>query len=409
MTFHGAGYVCVGVADRSCTLDADSALFAANLRWRFRVHQRSFGGAERNVGFAQRKSSAVCLARESWIHGLQVQRASVCGPVLRSPSYGSKRHGNQVIEPRVPEKASATQGWRRPTGHVGSNRKMSASRRAWQKSGILWHEVLRNVGLDSDGRKRTHLGMLLLILRVRVDNALHQRKLDNDCPENTGLGSAEFEEATATVPSATCRRASRRRRPLPFPADCFSSGSGGDLQLRQKRLQLQIALQFMLDGGLRWHRHDERCQLRRVVGREGPLARGSYTISLHSAPVFDAQPTSSDVHNRLSITSVAPVPHCSVCDVDEAFSVDESYTIFEVDCRFDCVKLVAVKPVLMKYAFDATHERRPVFLEIERCWTTCSVILTRPCMSSKRLIPPEVERTTAKRILAVTAILMRRL
>ena len=52
---------------------------------------------------------------------------------------------------------------------------------------------------------------------------------------------------------------------------------------------------------------------------EGPLARGSYTMSLHSTPVFDAQPTSSDVHNRLSITFVAPVSHCSVCDVDEAF------------------------------------------------------------------------------------------
>ena len=81
-----------------------------------------------------------------------------------------------------------------------------------------------------------------------------------------------------------------------------------------------MGLQFVLDGGLRvrGHRPDERCQLRRSVGREGPLARGSYTISLHSAPVFDAQPTSPDVHNQLSITFVAPVSHCSVCDVDEA-------------------------------------------------------------------------------------------
>ena len=66
--------------------------------------------------------------------------------------------------------------------------------------------------------------MLLLILRVRVGYGLHLRKLDNDCPENTGLGFAECEEATGTVPSVVCRRASRRQRPLPFPADCSRQG-----------------------------------------------------------------------------------------------------------------------------------------------------------------------------------------
>ena len=84
--------------------------------------------------------------------------------------------------------------------------------------------MLRNVGHDSDGRKRTHLGVLLPILRVRVDNGLHLRKLGNDCPENTGLGFAVCEEATGTVPSVACRRASRRWRPLPFPADCSHLG-----------------------------------------------------------------------------------------------------------------------------------------------------------------------------------------
>ena len=91
-------------------------------------------------------------------------------------------------------------------------------------SGIRWHWVLRNVGHDSDGRKRTHLGTMLLILRVRVENGLHLRKLDNDCPENTGLGFAECDEATGTVPLVARRRASRRRRPLPFPADCSHLG-----------------------------------------------------------------------------------------------------------------------------------------------------------------------------------------
>ena len=45
-------------------------------------------------------------------------------------------------------------------------------------------------------------------------------------------------------------------------------------------------------------------------GAEGLPARGSYTISVHAAPVFDALPTSSVVHDRLSLTSVVPVVHC---------------------------------------------------------------------------------------------------
>ena len=73
---------------------------------------------------------------------------------------------------------------------------------------------------------------------------------------------------------------------------------------------------------------------------------------------------------RLSVTFVTPVSHCSVCDVDEAFSGSGSYTIFEVDGRFDGnlesrIRLVGVKPVFMKYAVDKKHERRQVFLEFE--------------------------------------------
>ena len=47
-------------------------------------------------------------------------------------------------------------------------------------------------------------------------------------------------------------------------------------------------------------------------GAEGLPARGSDTRSVHAAPVFDALPTSSDVHDRLSITCVVLVLHCSV-------------------------------------------------------------------------------------------------
>ena len=115
----------------------------------------------------------------------------------------------------------------------------------------------------------------------------------DDFPENTGLGFAKYEEATKTVPSVARSRAFRRRRQLPFWLV---------VPIREWRLPLY---------DVPW-------------SAERRLARGSYTRSVPSAPVFDAQSTSSDVHNRLSITFVTPVSHCSVCDVDEAFSVVEA-------------------------------------------------------------------------------------
>ena len=58
-------------------------------------------------------------------------------------------------------------------------------------------------------------------------------------------------------------------------------------------------------------------------------------MSVHAAPVFDALPTSSDVHDRLSITYVVPVLQCSVCDDDvKTVSDGGSNTVFEVDGRF---------------------------------------------------------------------------
>ena len=69
---------------------ADSAVYAAICG----------GGSEctNAASVVQVKSAAVYLASENWIRGLQEQQASVCSPVLRSFSCGSKRHGNQVIE-----------------------------------------------------------------------------------------------------------------------------------------------------------------------------------------------------------------------------------------------------------------------------------------------------------------------
>ena len=124
---------------------------------------------------------------------------------------------------------------------------------------------------------------------------------------------------------------------------------------------------------------------------EKPLARGSCTRSVPSAPVFDAQSTSSDVHNRLCITFVTPVSHCSVCDVDEAFSDGGSYTIFEVEGRFDGnlesrVKLVGVKLVFMKYAVERMHERRQVFLEVVALLDHLFRHINMPVHVAKRVI-----------------------
>ena len=41
-------------------------------------------------------------------------------------------------------------------------------------------------------------------------------------------------------------------------------------------------------------------------------ARGNYTMIVHTAPVFNALPTSSDVHNRLNLTFLVLVLHCSM-------------------------------------------------------------------------------------------------
>ena len=68
-------------------------------------------------------------------------------------------------------------------------------------------------------------------------------------------------------------------------------------------------------------------------------------------------------------------------------SVDGSYTIFEVGCRFDRVKLVGVKPVFMKYAVDATHERRQVFLEVDALLDHLFHQINTPAHMDKRVIP----------------------
>ena len=90
-------------------------------------------------------------------------------------------------------------------------------------------------------------------------------------------------------------------------------------------------------------------------------------MSVQFAPVLDALPTSSDVHDRLSITSVAPVSLCSVCDNNEPDG--GSNTVFEMAVFFFHenldyrAKLAGVNssfrhpPVFMKFAVDGTHER----------------------------------------------------
>ena len=50
-------------------------------------------------------------------------------------------------------------------------------------------------------------------------------------------------------------------------------------------------------------------------GAEGPPARGNYTRSVPSAPVFDAQPTSSEAHNLI-----------------EHYVCDACFTLFRMRC-----------------------------------------------------------------------------
>ena len=88
---------------------------------------------------------------------------------------------------------------------------------------------------------------------------------------------------------------------------------------------------------------------------------------------------------------MTPVSNCSVCDVDEAFSDGGSYTIFEVESRFDGnlesrVKLVGVKPFVMKYAVERMHERRQVFLEVMALFRHINM----PVHVAKRVILPSV-------------------
>ena len=135
--------------------------------------------------------------------------------------------------------------------------------------------------------------------------------LSDDCPENTGLEFAECEEATGTVPSVARRRAFRQSASTSFPSWLFPlkaevsfnnaevEAVGSSKRVCRSHLTVDDEGTITTNGvsfDVPW-------------GAEGPPARGSCTMSVHAAPVFDALPTSSDVHDRLSITSVVPVSH----------------------------------------------------------------------------------------------------
>ena len=193
-----------------------------------------------------------------------------------------------------------------------------------------------------------------------------------DYPENTGLGFAKYEEATKTVPSVARSCAFRRRRQLPFR-----------LVVPISEWRLPSTTPFVLDSDYKGIVTMNGISYDVPWGAERPLARESYTRSVPSAPVFDAQSTSSDVNNRLSIPFVTPFSHCSVCDVDEAFPF--FYGNLESQ-----VKLVSVKPVFMKYAVDRMHERRQVFLEVVALLDHLFCHLNMPAHVAKRVIPPVV-------------------
>ena len=92
-----------------------------------------------------------------------------------------------------------------------------------------------------------------------------------------------------------------------FPSWLFPSGSGGDLQSSKRVCRLHFTVDdkdtvttngvcYVVPWGAR-----NACswQLLHVYARCAKL---------------ECLPTSSDVHDRLSITSVVPFSHCSVCD-----------------------------------------------------------------------------------------------
>ena len=110
----------------------------------------------------------------------------------------------------------------------------------------------------------------------------------DDCPENTGLGCAECEEATGTAPSVARRRAfRRRRRPLPFPAGC--SRQGAEVTFNYAEVEAVGSSKRVCRSHLTVD--DESTVTSNGVsydvpwGAEGPPACGSYTMSVHAAPV----------------------------------------------------------------------------------------------------------------------------
>ena len=139
-----------------------------------------------------------------------------------SASDGTKRNGNQK--------------WRRPVGHVNSNRDGGARRVVLGK--IIRHSNHR-VYVPSVRRRSTrecfaHTNRARFCGRKadtpRHDvphsprlswiDGLHLRELSDDCPENTGLVFAKNDEATGIVPLVARRCAIHIRRPLPFSAGC---------------------------------------------------------------------------------------------------------------------------------------------------------------------------------------------
>ena len=137
-----------------------------------------------------------------------------------------------------------------------------------------------------------------------------------------------------------------------------------------KMVATPTTLQVVLNGARRGHHHDKRCQERRSVrcGR----TTCSWSMSLHAATVFDALPTSSVVHDQLSITFVVLVLHCSVYNDVKTVSNGERNTLFEMDGFFlqileYRVKLASMNSssrnssVFMQYAVVESKKRRQVF------------------------------------------------
>ena len=146
-------------------------------------------------------------------------RALTCSSI---PLQWQQHYRNQVIGRQVEgSERNVNQGWRRSTGHLGSNR-----------DGWALRVFLTMCQAFRGGQKQTHLGTILLILRVCVNNGLYLRKLDVRLSKTWSLGLQSVRGDWNSALNGSSSRFSYSAS-TSFPSCLFPSGSGCVFQLRR--------------------------------------------------------------------------------------------------------------------------------------------------------------------------------